>query len=76
MSRGNERIERFYLGEMPLIKKLVDQMGWKEIFSRHIKSHGNERIPPVDALMVSFRQGCNFLPGGFRGGWQATPAAG
>lgn len=52
MSRENERIERFYLGEMPLIKKLVEQMGWKEIFSRHLKAHGNERVPPVDALMM------------------------
>ena len=52
MSSPEEKIIRSYVGELPLIKHVADNLGIKPIFSKHISSHGNEKIPSVDSLMM------------------------
>ena len=52
MSRHNEKITRLYVGELPLIKKVIERLGLKEIFAKYIKTHKNEKIPAVDSLMM------------------------
>lgn len=52
MSRDNEKIKRFYVGEMPLIKKIIEQLHVKEIFAKYIKPHKKETIPAVDSLII------------------------
>lgn len=52
MSRAKEKIVRRYVGELPLIKKIIERLGLKEIFLKYIKPHKNEKIPAVDSLMM------------------------
>jgi transposase len=52
MSSHKEKITRLYVGELPLIKNVVERLGLKEIFAKYIKSHKNEKIPAVDSLMM------------------------
>lgn len=52
MSRRNEKITRLYVGELPLIKNVIERLGLKEIFAKYIKTHKNEKIPAVDSLMM------------------------
>ena len=52
MSRQKEKLVRSYVGELPIIRHIVDQLGLKEKLSQHIKPHGNELVPAVDTLMI------------------------
>lgn len=52
MSNKKDKLIRSYVGELPIIRHIVDRLGLKEKLSKHIKAHGNERIPAVDTLMV------------------------
>ena len=52
MSRHNEKITRLYVGELPLIKNVIERLGLKEIFAKYIKTHKKEKIPAVDSLMM------------------------
>ena len=52
MSRPNEKTTRLYVGELPLIKNVIERLGLKEIFAKYIKTHKNEKIPAVDSLMM------------------------
>ena len=52
MSSPNEKIIRLYVGELPLIKNIIERLGLKEIFAKYIKGHKNEKIPAVDSLMI------------------------
>jgi len=45
MSSNKEKIIRLYLGELPLIKNIIEQLGLREIFAKYIKPHKNEKIP-------------------------------
>ena len=51
-SAGKEKIIRFYVGELPLIKNILERLGLREIFTKYIKPHKNEKIPAVDSLMI------------------------
>ena len=52
VSRTKNKILRYYVGELPLIKNIIQQLCLKNIFSKHIRHHGNERIPSVDSLII------------------------
>ena len=52
MSSNKEKIIRLYVGELPLIKNIIERLGLKEIFAKYIKPHRNEKIPAVDSLMI------------------------
>ncbi len=52
ISSAKEKIDRYYVGELPLIRNIINRLGLKKIFSKHIKRHGNEKIPAVDSLMI------------------------
>ncbi|MCP4986606.1 MAG: hypothetical protein GY928_11290 [Colwellia sp.] len=43
--KDKEKIARIYVGELPLIKKIIEQLGLKDIFLKYIKPHKNEKIP-------------------------------
>ena len=50
MSSNKEKIIRLYVGELPLIKNIIERLGLREIFTKYIKPHKNEKIPAVDSL--------------------------
>jgi transposase len=52
MSSPKEKITRFYVGELPLIKSIIERLGLREIFAQYIKRHKNEKIPALDSLMI------------------------
>jgi hypothetical protein len=52
MSSDKEKIIRLYVGELPLIKNIIERLGLREIFAKYIKPHRNEKIPAVDSLMI------------------------
>ncbi len=52
MSRNKEKIRRLYVGEMPLIRKIIEQLHLQEIFTKYIKPHKKESIPAVNSLMI------------------------
>jgi len=52
MSTKKEKLIRSYVGELPIIRHIVNQLGLREILSRHIKSHANETIPAADTVMM------------------------
>lgn len=52
MSRDKEKIVRRYVGELPLIKQIIERLGIREILLKYIKPHRNEKIPAVDSLMI------------------------
>ena len=47
-----KKITRQYVGEIPIIQNIAEQMGIREIFSNQIISHGNEKVHSVDSLML------------------------
>ena len=47
-----ETIQRRRVGEIPLLLSLSKRLGLREMLGRHIKSHGNLRIPTADSLLV------------------------
>ena len=52
MSSPKEKITRLYVGELPLIKSIIERLGLREIFAQYIKRHKNEKIPALDSLMI------------------------
>ena len=40
------------MGEMPLIRKIIEQLHLQEILTKYIKPHKKESIPAVDSLMI------------------------
>lgn len=40
------------MGELPLIKSIIERLGLREIFAQYIKRHKNEKIPALDSLMM------------------------
>ncbi len=52
MSRDNsEKLKRFNISGIPLIKSVSKNLGLKSIFKKHICSYGNETVASVDALL-------------------------
>jgi len=49
---SSEELKRFNISGIPLIKSVSDLLGLKEIFSKHIGSYGNERVPITDTLLL------------------------
>ena len=52
MSSSKEKITRLYVGELPLIKSIIERLGLREIFAQYIKRYKNEKIPALDSLMI------------------------
>jgi len=53
MSRdNNEKLKRFNISGIPLIKSVSDVLNLKHIFSKYIPSYGNETVPVIDSLML------------------------
>ena len=52
MSSNKEKIIRLYVGELPLIKNIIERLGLREIFTKYIKPHKNEKIPAVVRMRV------------------------
>ena len=52
MSRdNNEKLKRFNISGIPLIKSVSKSIGLKSIFKKHITSYGNESVEVTDTLM-------------------------
>ena len=52
MSRdNNEKLQRFNISGIPLIKSVSEIIDLKFIFKKHIPSYNNEIVPVIDALM-------------------------
>ena len=52
MSSETGKINKYYVGELPLVMKVIEQIGLREIFLKHIRRHGNEKIPAVESLII------------------------
>jgi len=52
MSRdNNEKLKRFNISGIPLIKSVSESIDLKSIFKKYIASYGNESVSAVDTLM-------------------------
>ena len=49
---SSEKLKRYNISGIPLIKSVSAMLGLKEIFSKHIGSYGNERVPACDTLLL------------------------
>jgi transposase len=49
---SSEELKRYNISGIPLIKSVSDLLGLKEIFSKHIGSYGNEKVPACDTLLL------------------------
>ena len=49
---SSEKLKRYNISGIPLIKSVSAMLGLKEIFSKHIPSYGNERVPACDTLLL------------------------
>lgn len=48
---NSEKLKRFNISGIPLIKSVSKNLGLKSIFKKYIASYGNETVPSVDALL-------------------------
>ena len=48
---NNEKLKRFNISGIPLIKSVSETIGFKSIFKKHIASYNNETVPVIDTLM-------------------------
>ncbi|MBU0577841.1 IS1634 family transposase [Patescibacteria group bacterium] len=51
-SKNSKKISRQYVGEIPILQNIANRLGIKEILSRDIPLHRNEKVPPADSLML------------------------
>lgn len=51
-SKNSEKIIRQYVGEIPILQNIANRLDIKEIISRHIPLHGNEKVSVADSLML------------------------
>jgi len=62
-SSNSQKIARQYVGEIPILQKIAQRLGIKEILDHHIPSHGNEKVEAVDSLMLlSYNIACGRTP--------------
>ena len=53
MSSVNEKkLFRYQLGGLPLLHSIIQRIGLREILSGYLSSHGNEKVPIVDTLIL------------------------
>ncbi|MCG9479383.1 MAG: IS1634 family transposase [Actinomycetia bacterium] len=52
MSRDAEKLKRYNISGIPLVKQASDLLGLKFLFGKHIPSYGNEKASAEDALML------------------------
>ena len=45
-------LRRYEVGGLPLIHALAQRMGLRALLERFVASHGNDRVPVVDTLML------------------------
>ncbi len=48
----SQKIIRQYVGEIPILQNIASRLGIKEILSRYLLSHSNEKIPASESLML------------------------
>ena len=46
------KLKRLEVSSIPLIHKIADQIGMRDIISNYIPPHGNEKFPVVDSLII------------------------
>ena len=46
------KLKRLEVSSIPLIHKIADQIGMRDIISNYIPSHGNEKFQAVDSLII------------------------
>ncbi len=46
------KLQRHRVGALPLIHRISERIGLKELLSRYVRSHGNDQVPVVDTLML------------------------
>ncbi len=51
-SKNSKKIIRQYVGEIPILQNIAHRLGIKEILSRDIPLHGNEKVSVADSLML------------------------
>ncbi len=49
---SSEELKRYNISGIPLIKSVSAILSLKEIFSKHIGSYGNEKVPVCDTLLL------------------------
>ena len=52
MSRDAEKLKRYNISGIPLIKQVSDVLGLKSLLKKHIPSYGNEKASAIDTLML------------------------
>lgn len=52
MSRDAEKLKRYNISGIPLIKQVSDVLGLKSLFREYISAYGNEKASAADALML------------------------
>ena len=52
MSRDAEKLKRYNISGIPLIKQVSDILGLKSLFREYIPTYGNEKASAADALML------------------------
>ncbi len=58
-----EKIIRKRVGEIPILQTIADRLKFKEILTRYIKPHKNEKISAVDSiLLLVFNIACGRQP--------------
>ena len=51
-SKQHDKIIRKRVGEIPLLRFVAERLGFREILTRYIKPHGNEKFPVADTLLL------------------------
>lgn len=51
-SKQHDKIIRKRVGEIPLLRFVAERLGFREILTRYIKPHGNEKFPAADTLLL------------------------
>jgi hypothetical protein len=52
MSRDTEKLIRYNISGIPLIKETSELLGLSSLFEKHIPSYGNEKASAADAFML------------------------
>ncbi len=51
-SKHHDKIIRKRVGEMPLLHTMAQRLGLRDMLTRYIKPHGNEKFPAADTLLL------------------------
>lgn len=50
--RNTQSLLRYRVGEIPLLQKVSEQLGLEALLHRYLPSHGNEKVPAAESLML------------------------